>query len=72
MKWSEELTLAARNELRRAVSAEGVLWTVREAWPAAEGYWNLTVRALLQSIAISIGASLIVLTLYHRLPSEAS
>lgn len=33
-----------RNELQRAVSAEGVLWAVREAWPAAEGYWNLTVR----------------------------
>ena len=30
------------NELQRAVTAEGVLWTVREGWPAAEGYWNLT------------------------------
>jgi hypothetical protein len=36
--------LSSRNELQRAISAEGVLWTVREAWPAAEGYWNLTVR----------------------------
>lgn len=42
----KKLTLIDRNELRRAVSAEGVLWTVREAWPAAEGYWNLTVGAL--------------------------
>ncbi|KIY00199.1 uncharacterized protein Z520_03884 [Fonsecaea multimorphosa CBS 102226] len=30
------------NELQRAITAEGVLWVVREAWPAAEGYWNLT------------------------------
>ncbi|KPI38654.1 uncharacterized protein AB675_4138 [Cyphellophora attinorum] len=28
--------------LKRTVSACGVLWAVREAWPAAEGYWNLT------------------------------
>ncbi|KIW96406.1 uncharacterized protein Z519_03475 [Cladophialophora bantiana CBS 173.52] len=30
------------NDLQRAITAEGVLWVVREAWPAAEGYWNLT------------------------------
>ncbi len=30
--------------MRRAATAEAVLWAVREAWPAAEGYWNLTVR----------------------------
>ncbi|KAJ9608457.1 hypothetical protein H2200_007445 [Cladophialophora chaetospira] len=37
---SERRALAG--DLQRAVSAEGVLWVVREAWPAAEGYWNLT------------------------------
>jgi hypothetical protein len=31
------------NDLQRAITAEAVLWVVREAWPAAEGYWNLTV-----------------------------
>lgn len=30
------------NNLKRALTAEGVLWVVRESWPAAEGYWNLT------------------------------
>jgi hypothetical protein len=28
--------------MKRTASAYGVLWAVREAWPAAEGYWNLT------------------------------
>ena len=30
------------SDLQRTISALGVLWTVREAWPAAEGYWNMT------------------------------
>ncbi|OCT53146.1 hypothetical protein CLCR_10197 [Cladophialophora carrionii] len=30
------------HDLQRAITAEAVLWAVREAWPAAEGYWNLT------------------------------
>ncbi|KIW73912.1 hypothetical protein PV04_01991 [Phialophora macrospora] len=30
------------HDLQRAVTAEAVLWVVREGWPAAEGYWNLT------------------------------
>lgn len=33
---------ALGNNLKRALTAEGVLWVVRESWPAAEGYWNLT------------------------------
>ncbi|OAL36900.1 hypothetical protein AYO20_03669 [Fonsecaea nubica] len=28
--------------LCRRLSAEGVLWVVRESWPTAEGFWNLT------------------------------
>lgn len=37
---AEKSTLG--NNLKRALTAEGVLWAVRESWPAAEGYWNLT------------------------------
>lgn len=37
---AEKSTLG--NNLKRALTAEGVLWAVRESWPSAEGYWNLT------------------------------
>jgi hypothetical protein len=37
---AEATTLSAR--LCRTLSAEGVLWVVRESWPTAEGFWNLT------------------------------
>ena len=37
---NEKSTLEAN--LKRTITAEGVLWVVREAWPKAEGYWNLT------------------------------
>lgn len=37
---NEKSTLEAN--LKRTITAEGVLWVVRAAWPKAEGYWNLT------------------------------
>lgn len=37
---AEATTLSAH--LCRTLSAEGVLWVVRESWPTAEGFWNLT------------------------------
>ena len=37
---AEATTLSAL--LCRTISAEGVLWIVRESWPTAEGFWNLT------------------------------
>lgn len=30
------------SDIQRTLTAESVLWTVREAWPSAEGYWNMT------------------------------
>lgn len=42
----QSFTDSRRDYLRRSVTAEGVLWVVRESWPAAEGYWNLTVRVV--------------------------
>lgn len=37
---TEATTLSAH--LCRTLSAEGVLWVVRESWPTAEGFWKLT------------------------------
>lgn len=39
---STSIQSPARNEIQREISIEGVLWAVREAWPSAEGYYNMT------------------------------
>ncbi|OAP61605.1 hypothetical protein AYL99_03808 [Fonsecaea erecta] len=60
---------SVKNDGKRRASAEGVLWVVREAWPSAEGYYNMTatLRGLL---AVEMWRNFPSERTYRQLPPE--
>ncbi|KIX98497.1 uncharacterized protein Z520_05798 [Fonsecaea multimorphosa CBS 102226] len=66
---STRLPSSVKNDGKRRASAEGVLWVVREAWPSAEGYYNMTatLRGLL---AVELWRNFPSERTYRQLPPE--